>query len=378
MRVIHTVAAISEEAAGPSYSVVRLCEALIAEGELVTLTSLDWATMISPPAFLKRFPPGFGPSRLGSSPSMRHWLAQTAMAGEVNLIHNHGIWMMPNVYPGWVGKKTGIPLIVSPRGMLSDWAMKSGSPMKRLFWPLVQRPALNATTCFHATAESEYAEIRRLGFKQPVAIIPNGIDIPECSSKPSVEPPTLLFLGRIHPKKGLDLLLPAWAVVQKHFPEWRLRVVGPDNGGYLQRLRQWASELKLERIEFTGPLVGQAKWQAYRNASLFVLPTYSENFGLTVAEALAAGTPSIVTKGAPWQGLVTHQSGWWIDTSLDALAATLEDALSRPRNELEAMGRRGREWIEADFRWQRVGQQMAQTYRWVIDGGMPPAWVRLD
>ena len=221
--------------------------------------------------------------------------------------------MMPNVYPGQVARRYGLPLVVSPRGTLSEWAMHSGSAVKRLFWPLVQRPSLAATTCFHATAESEYEDIRRMGFRQPVAVIPNGIDIKELQPKSSSGGRTLLFLGRIHPIKGLDMLLPAWRAVQTKFPDWHLRIIGPDNGGYVEKMRRMAHDLKLERIEFCGSLYGQDKWDAYRNADLFVLPTYSENFGMAVAEALASAVPAIVTKGAPWEGLATENAGWWID-----------------------------------------------------------------
>ena len=117
-RIVHCVPAISQEASGPSYSVVRLCEALISEGEDVTLSALDWAPIVSPPFFLKRFSVGVGPRNLGRSPDLHRWLAQMAAVGEAGLIHSHSLWMMPNVYPGWVAKKHRVPLVVSPRGTL--------------------------------------------------------------------------------------------------------------------------------------------------------------------------------------------------------------------------------------------------------------------
>ncbi|MEN8131642.1 MAG: glycosyltransferase, partial [Pseudomonadota bacterium] len=226
LRVVHIVPAIAEEASGPSYSVVRLCESLIAQGHDVTLAVLDWSSLPAPPPFLETFPLGMGPRRLGRSPGMARWLAKQATTRSINLIHNHSLWMMPNVYPGQVAKRHSIPLVVSPRGTLSEWAMGSGTIVKRLFWPLVQRPNLAATTCFHSTAESEYEDIRRMGFRQPVAVIPNGIDVPALLPKEKKHARTLLFLGRIHRNKGLDLLLPAWRAVQQRFPDWRLMVAG--------------------------------------------------------------------------------------------------------------------------------------------------------
>lgn len=348
----------------------------------MTLAALDWAPLRSPPPFLKTFPPlGIGPRRLGWSPAMNRWLSETARAGAVDLIHNHSLWMMPNVYPGWVAGQHGVPLLVSPRGTLSVWAMQSGSVVKRAFWPWVQKPALAATTCFHATAESEYEDIRRMGFRQPVAVIPNGIDIPDLLPKPLGESRTLLFLGRIHPIKGVDMLLRAWQVVMTRFPNWDLQIIGPDNGGYLAQMQALAAQLRLERVAFPGVLYGEEKLRIYREASLFVLPTHSENFGMTVAEALAAGTPAIVTCGAPWAGLEPHGAGWWIEIGVDPLVACLEEALSRSTENLAEMGQRGRSWMEAEFSWVQVGQQMAETYHWLLNGkrySEKPNWIFFD
>lgn len=376
MRIVQTVASISEEAAGPSYSVVRLCESLIAEGMDTELAVLDWTPMPSPPRFVKMFSLGVGPRRLGRSPGMRRWFAEVGRSQSVDLIHNNGLWMMPNVYSGSAARRFKIPLVVSPRGTLSDWAFSHGSAMKRLFWPLVQRPALATVSCFHTTSEAEYEAVRRRGFRTPVAVIPNGVDIPALVTKQPGSCRTLLFLGRLHPSKGLDLLLPAWRAVQDRFPEWRLVIAGPDHDGYLMKMQKLADELGLQRIEFVGALRGHDKWAAYQAADLFVLPSYSENFGMTVAEALAAGLPAIVSKGAPWEGLEQHQAGWWIDIGVESLVDSLNRALSRPSHELAAMGERGRAWMQAEFSWHRIGAMMAETYAWIVQGGETPAWVR--
>ena len=376
MRTTQVVSAISEEAAGPSYSVVRLCESLIANGQNVKLAVLDWTPMPSPPGFVMAFPLGFGPRRLGRSPEMCRWLFEQAKSRPVEIIHNHGLWMMPNVYPGAVAKKHDVPLVISPRGALSEWAFHHGSVVKPLFWSLVQKPALTATSCFHATSESEYNAIRRMGFHQPVAIIPNGIDIPLFSSKRLKIGRTLLFLGRVHPSKGLDILLPAWRAIQERFSEWRLVIAGPDNGGYLGKMQHLADELHLKRIEFVGLLKGERKWQAYQDADIFVLPTYSENFGMTVAEALAAGVPAIVSKGAPWQDLERKRAGWWIDIGVDPLVACLNEALTQTPDTLAKMGQRGRAWMQAEFSWKQVATMMDQTYLWILKGGTAPDWVK--
>jgi glycosyltransferase involved in cell wall biosynthesis len=250
--------------------------------------------------------------------------------------------------------------------------MQTGSPLKHAFWPLLQKPALAATSCFHATSVSEYEDIRRVGFRHPVAVIPNGVDVPHFSPKPIRGLRTLLFLGRIHQKKGLDALLPAWQRVQDKFPAWNLRVVGPDDRGYLAQMRRLAADLRLERIEFSGALYGSQKWLAYREAELFVLPTYSENFGMSIAESLAAGTPAIVSKGAPWAGLEAQRAGWWIDIGVEPLVASLAEALARDPESLAEMGVRGQRWMEADFSWTQVGRRMREMYHWLLTGGDRP------
>ena len=377
MNVTHIIPAISNEASGPSYSVVRLCESLIDAGESVTLAALDWEPIDSPPACLRTFPLGLGPRRLGRSPAMSRWLDAEAYAGRVGVLHNHGMWQMNAVYPGRVAAKYNTPFVLSPRGTWSEWAMANGSIAKKPFWSLIQRPAVESVTCFHATAENEHEDIRRLGFRQPVAVIPNGVDIPtslmmKAGNRRTLlgNRRTLLFLSRIDPKKGLDMLLPAWKAVQARFKDWQLKVVGNDEGyysasGYLAEMRELSVQLGLQRIEFVGDLHGIAKWQAYADADLFVLPTYSENFGMCVAEALAAGTPAIVTKGAPWEGLDERDAGRWIETERDALIATCENLMQHTPEQLQTMGQRGREWMSNDYSWYKIGLQMSEVYRWL-------------
>ena len=384
MRTIHVIPAIAEEASGPSYSVVRLCDSLIELGQDITLAALDWAPLAHPPPFLRSFPLGLGPGRLGVSPAMHQWLAGQCKLGKAQILHNHGMWQLNALYPAWAVQGTGVKLIYSPRGAFSTWAMNHGSAMKRIFWPLLQRPAVQRADLLHATAEHEYDDIRRLGFTQPVAIIPNGVDLHPLSNKRINGARTLLFLGRIHVVKGLELLLPSWRQVQEQFKDWRLVIAGSDDGyhgssGYLEHLKATASQLGLVRMEFVGPRYGQDKLQLMRNADLYVLPSYSENFAITVAESLSMGTPVIATKGTPWKGLEPEGAGWWIDVSIEALTASLRNAMERSPDELAAMGNKGRSWMERGFSWPSIANKMAETYRWLCDRSQPvPAWVKLD
>jgi glycosyltransferase involved in cell wall biosynthesis len=374
--MIHTLPSTSQEASGPTYSVVRLCEALHGIGSEVCLVTLESDVPVER-GFQTTFPYGFGPRRLGNSPAMRKWLQDEARSGKISLIHNHSLWMMPNVYPGNIASRFGIPYVVAPRGCFTEYAMSIGSPLKRLFWPLIQKPSLRSVDLFHATAETELEDIRRMGFNQPVAIIPNGVDIPFATERMKpIDQRILLFFSRIHPNKGLDMLLPAWKSIQDRHSDWSLWIVGPDEDGYLETVKELSNVLGLRRVEFRGPVYGDSKTTLMGSVDLFVLPSYSENFGMVVAESLASGTPAIVMKGAPWDGLETTGSGWWIDMQVDALVDCLHSALSLPRDVLKDMGSKGREWMMRDFSWDKIARQWIMTYDWVCNGSEKPEWVR--
>jgi glycosyltransferase involved in cell wall biosynthesis len=300
-------------------------------------------------------------------------------ASKADILHNHSLWMMPNIYPSAAVAGTKCRLVVSPRGTLSEWALQRRKWAKKLMWVCGQGNVLKKAACLHATSEAEGQDIRRLGLQPPVAVIPNGVDMPALPPRALAcfgQTRPLLFFGRIHPKKGLDLLLPAWRQVQDSFPEWELQIVGDDNDGYLSQVQALARSLDAKRVTFSGPVFGAEKTVMFSRAELFVLPTYSENFGMTVAESLAHAVPAIVTKGAPWQGLEQHECGWWPDISVDSFAESLRAALRLSPDELHAKGRRGRDWMEQEFSWRKIGGMMQETYQWVLGGGCPPPWVR--
>jgi glycosyltransferase involved in cell wall biosynthesis len=384
IRVVHVTPAVTKESSGPSYAVVNLCKTLIEQEIDIQLVALDWEKILLPPPFLKTFSMGWMPRRLGQSPKLFRWVFNRAKSENIDIIHNHGMWQMNALYPGWIAKNSKCLLITSPHGTFSEWAMKNGSPIKIVFWILLQRPALRHAECFHATSESEYKDIRRLGFHQPVAIIPNGIDIPQLPEKKKSSLRTLLFLGRIHPVKGLDLLLPAWKQVQAHFSDWQLVIVGSDDdyygkNGYLKEMCDLSNKLDLKRIKFVGELYGSDKLQAYCDADLFILPSYSENFGVTVAEALSSGTPAITTRGTPWEEIQSHQAGWWVHANVESLVECMRGALQLSGVDLEKMGSHGRKWMKNEFSWRYVGKKMSDTYQWLCDRSKPvPKWVKID
>jgi glycosyltransferase involved in cell wall biosynthesis len=377
MRSLHVLPNTPREASGYFASIYSLCQALIDGGHPAKLATLGELQSKFDKEFVKTFSCSPGLSSFGASPKMKSWLYRQVLSGQSDIVHAHSLWRMANIYPIEAVKNTQVKCIISPRGTLSPSALKYSFLSKKVFWYLFQRAALDAVTAFHATSEEEYKDIRKSGFLQPVAIIPNGIDVPLMVKKKNKPLKQVLYLGRIHPIKGIDNLLKAWQKVQDRHKGWQLVIVGPDDG-CLPKMQALAKELALVRCEFVGPLYGTEKFKAYFQSDLYVLPTHSENFGMTVAEALATATPVIVTKGAPWKGLEKNKAGWWIDIGITPLVAALEQAFKLSDGDLEVLGLNGRNWMARDFSWNSVSEDMAIFYHWIIYGGRLPSFVRVD
>lgn len=389
IRCVQIIASVADPGAGTSYSVRSLCSELRRRNADVSLLTVDGWRERNITSSASQFPDevrhqqdhSHWPilSRLCLSAGLRDRLEREAANADV--FHGHGLWLMPNVYPSWVAARSRTPVVLSPRGLLGPEALKFSAWRKKAFWRLFQKRAVGLAACLHATSEQEYSDIRAFGITKPVAVIPNGIHLPGLEPRAPLDPRrdrTVLYLGRIHPIKGLDSLLRAWAKVQSSRPDWTLRIAGPDEAGYTQSLRQLARDLSVERVTFDPAVFGPEKTRLYASASLFVLPSLSENFAMTVAESLAAGTPVIATKGTPWPGLAQHHCGWWIENGTDPLAEALAVATAMPTAELGAMGLRGRAWMATDFSWESVGEQMLALYSWLIHKGEPPPMVKLD
>jgi glycosyltransferase involved in cell wall biosynthesis len=386
LRSVHVIAGLDPAHGGPSYTVPRLCRALAvygAEAQLFSVAGIDGRNTAHDDECGGNFAPDWAGiplvRKLRCSSGLTRALRE--VAPKVDVIHAHGLWLMPNVEAGRVALLAGKPFIVAPRGMLSSAALAFSPLKKRVVWALLQGDVVRRASCIHATSEQEYNEIRDFGLQNPIAIVPNGMDIPELDGHSTAATDAgriVLSLGRVHPKKGLDRLVRAWAQVEFAHPEWRLRIVGPDELGHAKELAALAAELRIQRVSIEGPVAGDAKVAAYRDADLFVLPTLNENFGITVAEALAAETPVIATKGAPWHGLEREGCGWWIDHGVEPLVTTLNNAMAMTRQALQAMGVNGRAWMKRDFSWDRVAHDMLNVYGWLSSEGEVPGTVRLN
>ncbi len=399
-KVLFAIAGLHPESGGPSRSVPALCEALGHHGVKVEVVSLDYG-------------PGFGepliPSRAAAqttlvscssalercaqwTPRFKSAIRDRSRNGDVQLVHDTGLWLLTNHAVATVCREFRIPRIVSPRGMLSSWALRFKGLKKRIAWVLYQRRDLQCAQVLHATSPEEAREFRAVGLRQAIAVVPNGIEVPDLSQKPRAESKVpfalrpspfasrskvLLYLGRIHPIKGLPDLLCAWASVRPQ--GWRVVVAGRDEGCHQRELEALARQLHIENdFEFAGQVAGEARWELYRGADLFVLPSYSENFGLVVGEALACGVPVITTRATPWEELETHRCGWCIDVGAEHLALALGQAIGQTDEERREMGARGRQLVETRYSWLGVAEQMHAVYCWALGQGPKPDCVVSD
>lgn len=290
--------------------------------------------------------------------------------GPVDVMHDNGIWLSHNHSIAKLCAKQSIPRIVSVHGMLEPWAIQHRRLKKKLAWHLYQKKDLQDALLLHSTAPTETVSLAHAGLTNEIVTIPNGTDIPDdldLQDKPtrSGEKRKALFLSRIHPKKGLPMLLEAWAALQPK--NWVLEIAGPDEGGHKAEVAALIETLGLsDDVSFLGALNKTETSNAYRAADMFVLPTHSENFGMVVTEALAHGLPVLTTKGAPWSELESERCGWWVPPTVEGIHMGLQQAFNASAQEHLEMGLRGRELVLRAYAWAPVAQQFLEAYNRVI------------
>jgi glycosyltransferase involved in cell wall biosynthesis len=289
-----------------------------------------------------------------------------------DIVHINCCWNPLCTYTQKWAQQLGYKTILTPHGMLEPWIMQRHHWTRKVpALCLYQKKAVQTADCIHATAESEKINLLKLGYNHNVAVVPNGIEVENITVKSSWEKTkTVLYLSRIHSKKGIELLIDAVTQIKDVLNGYKIIIAGEGDAHYIQSLENRIQKQNVETFfDFIGGIYGEKKWELFHNTDVFVLPTYSENFGIVVAEALASGTPVITSKGTPWQELSTHRCGWWIDNDVDTIAKTLKEAIALPEEEYRQMGIRGRELIENNYAIEVVAEKMKALYKWILSGG---------
>ena len=316
---------------------------------------------------------------LDSNPS-KDALEQQIIDGKFDIIHAQGIWMPIYNEMVKICRKHGIPYVMTPRGALEPWCLEHKKWKKKLAMMLYQKKDLQNATAILTTADMEAQHLRDLGIKTPLAVIPNGIDVTEYQCRPADYLPNvkkqIVFLSRIHQKKGIEILINVWEKMRADFPDWNVVIAGNGEEVYIELLKGVISSKGLsDVVEIIPPIFGEAKHKLYMESSLFVLPTYSENFGMVIAEALACGVPVVTTNGTPWQELNDEKIGWCVDLSEENIEKAIREALALPAEELSAMGQKGSKHINDNYLYTSVAKKNIELYKWILEGGEIPEFM---
>jgi len=422
MRVLLSLGSFHPAHGGPFFSVGNLARALAVSGQTIQFLTADYPHLPVQPApdgvdvhaIQAWLIPGI---RQSCIPGCAKWLDQQIESFRPDVIHDNGLWLTLNNQVAAAAHRHCIPLVLSPRGCLDPWAYQYRRWKKDLAMALYQRRDLESVRCFHAASELEADNIRKMGFRQPIAVIPNGIEVrgqrvevgTACGVgegdlglgiadsgigkgdlgdgenltsdlRPLTSPPRsgtryALFLGRLHPIKNLPALVKAWALVK---PEgWRLKIAGSDEVGHRAELEALVRELGLAgRVEFLGPVHGDAKWELIRGASLAFLVSHSENFGISAAEALGCGVPVIASRSTPWACLESERMGWWVDKDPESLASAIRAFLLLPGEEREVLRRRAKSYAAAHFGWMAIAEKFTTLYAWLQGQQPQPDFVK--
>jgi glycosyltransferase involved in cell wall biosynthesis len=312
------------------------------------------------------------------------------------VMHTHGIWSYLSIgVPRWA-RKHGQPYIVSPHGMLDAWALDNSKIKKKLAAALYERRHLRGAACLHALCQSEAKSIREFGLKNPIATIPNGIEIPEgrdLSSRYLVKKKIMLFLGRLHPKKGLENALRAWAASRSEASpdskpsNWQFVIAGWDQGDHEVRLKQLCEELELSfadvpakqflsleassgqlsgfSVVFVGPVFGELKAQLLERANVFILPSFSEGLPMSILEAWAYELPVVMTDYCNLPEGFNADAAIHIDTEVEGMSAGMIKMIECSDAELKGMGVNGLNLVKEKFTWATIAAQMGELYQWV-------------
>lgn len=369
LSILHVMDGVSADYGGPAAALLHLAAAQGASGHDVTL-------------LLRRAPAREGPTgelirSVGGLDLVR--VAATGEGADLgvllsasSVVHVHGTWERLGTRAAWACRRAGIPYVMRPAGMLAPWCLNRKRLKKALALALVVRRLLDGAAFLHATGDREAADLKRLGLRPPVAVVPLGVDAAALARAAGDAADTwpelrgtriLLYLSRVHPVKGLGLLAAAWGRLAPRWPEWRLVIAGPDEQGERGRTEAALEAAGVrDRVTFTGAVHGPRKHALLRSAEAFVLPTLSESFGIAVAEALAAGLPVVTTTAAPWERIVPAGCGWVVEPDVEPLREALESVLASPAETLRAMGERGRRLVEDEHGWRSVAALLDEHY----------------
>lgn len=375
MRICIATHSIDKKDGGPSRSVPLLSKGLSEIGIDTTLMTVE-SPQMNNEIISNSLVTYITLPHKGYKLQMRNDIKENAY----DILHLQNLWTPFYHWAALIARKLNIPYIMTPRGTLEPWSLSQKRLKKLLALKIYQKEDLESAACILATSEMEAFNIRNLGINSPIAIIPNGIDVHEYKCRPldfkSNIKKQILFLSRIHQKKGIEILIDAWRNLSLKYPEWNIVIAGNGEENYISELNKRIKEANIETsISIIPPVFGKYKHQLYKESSIFILPTYSENFGMVIAEALSCGLPVITTKGTPWECLNKERIGWWIDLSIDNISRTIEEAIRMGGDALFEMGQKGSKYVNENFHYKHVALKNKMLYDWILGREDKPEFI---
>ena len=295
-------------------------------------------------------------------------------------VHIHGLWECSTYIAASAARKAGVPYVISAHGMLEPWALANKRLKKAVYAAVIERGTVDGAACLHALTQAEAMDCRNFGYNGPIAVIPNGVEASSTADAalfldryPQAQGKRLLlFLGRIHYKKGVDLLVNAWGGISSLHPDTLLVLAGPDSEGTLAQVQTTVTRLGLEdRVLITGMLDDSMKWNALAAATYFVLPSFSEGLSVAALEAMSMGVPLIVSDQCNLPDVAASGAGWQVKTTLPSLVQTLQTALEMSTVRQHMQRGNAADLARREFSWNSVTERMAELYRWVAGGPAP-------
>lgn len=314
--------------------------------------------------------------RMGYMPGMYRQLKELP---QYDLYHVQGLWQWLGHSVASYARKQKKPYVITLRGMLYPQALAHSTLIKKISLALYQRNDLQRAACIQATCEEEMNYYRELGFTNPVAILPNPIEVDGIIERPIPSKTKLRigYLGRVHPRKRIERLIYAFDALRDELESAELLIIGAGDKQYEQFLREEVIRLNLPNVKFTGFLTGEEKDKAILSLSYLVVPSDFENFGNIVTETLVRGVPVIASKGMPWQELEEYRCGWWIENDQETINHTLHNAINLPELERLQMGINGKQLIKEKYAVDKLGEKMKQLYEWILYGESKPDFIIL-
>lgn len=319
--------------------------------------------------------------QIGWSPDLQKKLKNE----KPSIIHSHGIWMYNSyVVKEYKKQNPTVKTVITPHGMLDPWAVKNSGWKKKIIGALFENENLRSADCIHALNQSEYESVRAYGLKNPVAIIPNGIDLPEENVfHGSKEKKILLFIGRIHPKKGLSEMLDGLSLVKQQRPElfnnWMVRIAGWDQQGHIEYLKSKSFDLGLnDFVSFIGPVLGEEKKAELKKADAFILPSFSEGLPMSVLEAWSYRLPVLMTPQCNLPNGFQSNAAIQITTEPQNIADGLIQLFEMKEESRETIGENGYNLVLREYTWNSIAEKTKKLYRWLLGDGGKPDFVRLD